>query len=281
MFRVLVPNLASLLSSAFLTATVVLGEFTMAALLVKRDAADLHPAARPEPRAAGRLGPRPAVLLVATTAAAGPVPFLTRRRAQAAQRHVPASERTERRGIDARPSKRSARRSADRSRSSRSTWRWSRASWSACSARPGAARRRRCASPPGSKPDSGAVLVGGRNVVGTPPHRRNMGMVFQSYSLFPNLDVSANVAFGLRVRRVSKAEQQRRVGEALERVHLSHMANRYPHQLSGGQQQRVALARPSWSSRPCCSSTSRCRRSTPRCASTSARRSAASSCSSA
>ncbi len=93
------------------------------------------------------------------------------------------------------------------------------------------------------QPDSGAILVDGRNVVGTPPHRRNMGMVFQSYSLFPNLDVSANVAFGLRVRRVSKVDQQRRVGEALERVHLSHLANRYPHQLSGGQQQRVALAR--------------------------------------
>jgi putative spermidine/putrescine transport system ATP-binding protein len=93
------------------------------------------------------------------------------------------------------------------------------------------------------QPDSGAVLVDGRNVLGTPPHRRNMGMVFQSYSLFPNLDVSANVAFGLRVRRVAKADQERRVGEALERVHLSHLANRYPHQLSGGQQQRVALAR--------------------------------------
>ena len=93
------------------------------------------------------------------------------------------------------------------------------------------------------QPDSGAILVDDRNVVGTPPHRRNMGMVFQSYSLFPNLDVSGNVAFGLRVRRVAKADQQRRVGEALERVHLSHLANRYPHQLSGGQQQRVALAR--------------------------------------
>jgi putative spermidine/putrescine transport system ATP-binding protein len=93
------------------------------------------------------------------------------------------------------------------------------------------------------QPDSGAILVDDRNVVGTPPHRRNMGMVFQSYSLFPNLDVSGNVAFGLRVRRVAKADQHRRVGEALERVHLSHLATRYPHQLSGGQQQRVALAR--------------------------------------
>jgi len=93
------------------------------------------------------------------------------------------------------------------------------------------------------RPDLGAVTIDGRDMIGTPAHKRNMGMVFQSYSLFPNLDVSANVAFGLRVRSVSKAEQQRRVGEALERVHLSAMAARYPHQLSGGQQQRVALAR--------------------------------------
>ncbi len=93
------------------------------------------------------------------------------------------------------------------------------------------------------RPDSGTVLVDDRNVLGTPAHKRNMGMVFQSYSLFPNLDVKANVAFGLRVRSVSKADQARRVGEALERVQLSQMANRYPHQLSGGQQQRVALAR--------------------------------------
>jgi putative spermidine/putrescine transport system ATP-binding protein len=93
------------------------------------------------------------------------------------------------------------------------------------------------------RPDSGAVLVDGRSVLGTPAHKRNMGMVFQSYSLFPNLDVRSNVAFGLRVRSVSKGEQTRRIGEALERVQLSAMANRYPHQLSGGQQQRVALAR--------------------------------------
>ncbi len=93
------------------------------------------------------------------------------------------------------------------------------------------------------RPDRGAVAVDGRDMIGTPAHKRNMGMVFQSYSLFPNLDVSANVAFGLRVRSVTKAEQQRRVGEALERVHLTPLASRYPHQLSGGQQQRVALAR--------------------------------------
>ena len=93
------------------------------------------------------------------------------------------------------------------------------------------------------RPDRGAVTIDGRDMIGTPAHKRNMGMVFQSYSLFPNLDVSANVGFGLRVRSVNKGDQQRRIGEALERVHLSQMASRYPHQLSGGQQQRVALAR--------------------------------------
>ena len=92
-------------------------------------------------------------------------------------------------------------------------------------------------------PDAGRVAIGGADVVRVPAHKRNIGMVFQSYSLFPNLDVRSNVAFGLRVRRVSSAERDRRVGEALERVHLSAMAKRYPHQLSGGQQQRVALAR--------------------------------------
>ena len=93
------------------------------------------------------------------------------------------------------------------------------------------------------QPDAGRVAIGGADVVRVPAHKRNIGMVFQSYSLFPNLDVRSNVAFGLRVRRVSGAERDRRVGEALERVHLSAMAKRYPHQLSGGQQQRVALAR--------------------------------------
>jgi len=93
------------------------------------------------------------------------------------------------------------------------------------------------------QPDAGRVEIGGADVVRVPAHKRNIGMVFQSYSLFPNLDVRSNVAFGLRVRRVSGTERDRRVGEALERVHLSAMAKRYPHQLSGGQQQRVALAR--------------------------------------
>ena len=92
-------------------------------------------------------------------------------------------------------------------------------------------------------PDRGTVSIGGADVTRRPPNRRNTGMVFQSYSLFPNLTVAENVAFGLRVRKVTGAERASRVGEMLERVHLPAMADRYPHQLSGGQQQRVALAR--------------------------------------
>ena len=91
--------------------------------------------------------------------------------------------------------------------------------------------------------DSGSVNVAGSDITRVPAHKRNMGMVFQSYSLFPNLTVAANVEFGLRTRKVDKAERTRRVSEALDMVQLTSTANRYPHQLSGGQQQRVALAR--------------------------------------
>ena len=91
--------------------------------------------------------------------------------------------------------------------------------------------------------DSGAVQVGGTDITRSPAHRRNMGMVFQSYSLFPNLTVANNVDFGLRTRKIDKTERRRRVADMLDLVQLTSMANRYPHQLSGGQQQRVALAR--------------------------------------
>ncbi len=93
------------------------------------------------------------------------------------------------------------------------------------------------------KADLGSVSVNGSDITHLPAHRRNMGMVFQSYSLFPNLSVGENVEFGLRTRKVNKAERQKRVGETLELVQLSALMNRFPHQLSGGQQQRVALAR--------------------------------------
>ncbi|MEU1621387.1 ABC transporter ATP-binding protein [Streptomyces sp. NPDC005722] len=92
-------------------------------------------------------------------------------------------------------------------------------------------------------PDSGQVLVDGKDVTKTPAHRRDAGMVFQSYSLFPHLSAADNVAFGLRMRKVGAAERRSRAAELLELVGLPSQGDRYPHQLSGGQQQRVALAR--------------------------------------
>ena len=92
-------------------------------------------------------------------------------------------------------------------------------------------------------PDSGAVLVDGEDVTRVPAHRRDAGMVFQSYSLFPHLDALDNVAFGLRMRKVRTAERRARAAELLELVGLADKGGRFPHQLSGGQQQRVALAR--------------------------------------
>ena len=91
--------------------------------------------------------------------------------------------------------------------------------------------------------DVGVVSVSGADISAVPAHKRNMGMVFQSYSLFPNLSVAQNVDYGLRTRKIAKPERRRRVAETLELVELTAMASRFAHQLSGGQQQRVALAR--------------------------------------
>jgi spermidine/putrescine transport system ATP-binding protein len=93
------------------------------------------------------------------------------------------------------------------------------------------------------RPDDGRILIGGDDVTETPPHRRPVNTVFQSYALFPHLTVAENVGFGLRFRSLSKQEKQGRVHEALELVRLGGFGTRKPHQLSGGQQQRVALAR--------------------------------------
>src|ERR671938_1034108 len=93
------------------------------------------------------------------------------------------------------------------------------------------------------RPDGGRVVVDGKDVTRMPPNKRDMGMVFQAYSLFPNMTAEQNVEFGLRIRRKSRAERRKRVGELLDLVGLSQAAKRYPHQLSGGMQQRVALAR--------------------------------------
>jgi putative spermidine/putrescine transport system ATP-binding protein len=92
-------------------------------------------------------------------------------------------------------------------------------------------------------PDSGRILVNGRDVAGLPPEKRNFGLVFQGYALFPHLSVLDNVAFSLRARGVGRAERRRRAGEAIDMVRLTGLEARLPQQLSGGQQQRVALAR--------------------------------------
>jgi putative spermidine/putrescine transport system ATP-binding protein len=91
--------------------------------------------------------------------------------------------------------------------------------------------------------DTGRITVGGRDITGLSAAKRDMGMVFQAYSLFPHMTVRQNVAFGLRLRKVGTAQRDERALEMLELVGLSAQAGRYPHQLSGGQQQRVALAR--------------------------------------
>jgi ABC-type Fe3+/spermidine/putrescine transport system ATPase subunit len=93
------------------------------------------------------------------------------------------------------------------------------------------------------RPDSGRVHVAGKDITDVPVHKRDMGMVFQSYALFPHRTVAENVAFGLRMREVPKSEIERRVRAALEQVALTGLEERRPGQLSGGQQQRVALAR--------------------------------------
>jgi len=92
-------------------------------------------------------------------------------------------------------------------------------------------------------PTEGDILVGARSIRGIPPHKRNVGVVFQSYALFPHLTVFDNVAFGLRMRGVSRADIGKRVNAALDTVQLTGLDERYPRELSGGQQQRVALAR--------------------------------------
>jgi spermidine/putrescine ABC transporter ATP-binding subunit len=93
------------------------------------------------------------------------------------------------------------------------------------------------------QPDAGVVRIGGRDVSSVPAHKRNIGMVFQSYALFLHLTVAENLAFGLKMRRVERSEAVRRIAEALALVRLEGLGSRYPRQLSGGQQQRVALAR--------------------------------------
>ncbi|MFJ3484195.1 ABC transporter ATP-binding protein [Pseudomonas sp. NPDC090202] len=90
---------------------------------------------------------------------------------------------------------------------------------------------------------SGKIFLDGKNIVPLSPQKRDIGMVFQSYALFPNMTVEQNVAFGLKMHKVGAEETRQRVAEVLKLVELTELARRYPHQMSGGQCQRVALAR--------------------------------------
>lgn len=93
------------------------------------------------------------------------------------------------------------------------------------------------------QPDAGHIELSGRDVTGLPANRRDVNTVFQSYALFPHMTVDANVGYGLKVKRVSRAERRKRVAEALALVQLEHVSHQRPSELSGGMQQRVALAR--------------------------------------
>src|SRR5574343_388163 len=106
-------------------------------------------------------------------------------------------------------------------------------------------------------PTAGEILLDGAPITRTPPHKRNFGMVFQNYALFPHMSVADNVAYPLTVRKVPKAEIATRVAKALDMVQLGGKGERFPGQLSGGQQQRVAWARSTSSYASTCRSSSR------------------------
>jgi ABC-type Fe3+/spermidine/putrescine transport system ATPase subunit len=93
------------------------------------------------------------------------------------------------------------------------------------------------------QPSAGTILLGGRDITALPARKRNVGMVFQSYALFPHMSAAENVAFGLEMRRVSRTDRDMRVARALDMVRMSKLGDRVPKKLSGGQQQRIALAR--------------------------------------
>src|SRR5437763_94393 len=93
------------------------------------------------------------------------------------------------------------------------------------------------------EPDTGTIEIAPRLVTNVPPYRRDIGILFQNYALFPHMNVAANVGYGLKLRRLSRSQIRRRLDEVLALVHLTGYEQRKPRQLSGGQQQRVALAR--------------------------------------
>ena len=92
-------------------------------------------------------------------------------------------------------------------------------------------------------PTTGVITLDGEDITHKSPNQRNVGMVFQSYALFPNLTIGQNIGFGLQVRKMSETDTNQRIKEMLTLVHLENQINKYPYQLSGGQQQRIALAR--------------------------------------
>jgi putative spermidine/putrescine transport system ATP-binding protein len=92
-------------------------------------------------------------------------------------------------------------------------------------------------------PTTGCIVLDGRDITDSPPNKRNVGMIFQSYALFPNMTVAQNIGFGLRVRKEPEAMVKQRVDEMINLINLEKHTNKYPYQLSGGQQQRVSLAR--------------------------------------
>ena len=112
-----------------------------------------------------------------------------------------------------------------------------------------------------TEPGAGEILIDGVDVTAIPTEKRNLGMVFQNYSLFPHMNVAQNVGFPLKMRNAGRAEIQRKVGDALDLVGLGSFRDRMPNQLSGGQRQRVAIARAIVFEPRCCSWTSRWARS--------------------
>jgi sn-glycerol 3-phosphate transport system ATP-binding protein len=112
------------------------------------------------------------------------------------------------------------------------------------------------------QPQTGRIRIDGRDVTALPAAQRNLSMVFQSYALFPHLSVAENVTFGLKVRRIARAERERRLSDVLAMTGLEGLERRKPSELSGGQRQRVALARAAVAERPLCLM----RTSTPSCA---------------
>ena len=95
------------------------------------------------------------------------------------------------------------------------------------------------------EPNPGTIVLDGEDITHRPPNKRDVGMVFQAYALFPNMTVAQNIGFGLKVRKAPEATIKQRIEEMLALIHLEQKGGSYPHQLSGGQQQRVALAAPS------------------------------------